>query len=140
MFFGNINYVTVAIATVAGLLLGYAWHAQWAFGKLWMKHKSWSDESLHAKRAKSPMWRVNLVTAASLFVTALVLSALFNSLIVTTVCGILWLALLVWAAFSLPMKLYDYLYGGDSFAFMCLSSAFQLVAVAIMALIIGLWG
>lgn len=139
MFFGNISIVPVLAATVASLLLGFAWHAQWAFGKLWMKHKSWTDAQLNDKRSKQAMWKANTAVFVSSLITSLVLAALFNSLIVTSICGILWLSLLVWAGFSMPMKLYDYLYGGDSFKFFCLASAYQLVATALMALIVGLF-
>ena len=93
-----------------------------------------------AKKDGKPMTPIWITTIFFTLVTAFIISALFNSLIVTSIGGMFLIALCVWIGFVVPVKLSDYLFGGDSFTFMLLSVGHELVVIIIMSLIIGIWG
>ncbi|HVU06841.1 MAG TPA: DUF1761 domain-containing protein [Candidatus Paceibacterota bacterium] len=140
MFFENINYIVVIAATAVGIMIGFIWHSPWAFGNIWKKSQSWGEDKLIAKKAGKSMLPVWAVTAASTLVTAIVIAALFNSLVVTSIAGMIVLALSVWVAFVLPIKLFDVIFGGDNWTFFLVSIGHELLVVLAMTLVIGIWG
>lgn len=139
MFFTNINVWTVLAAAVAGMLVGFVWYAKWAFGPLWLKHKAWSDEALRAKKEGKPMWPTWLSMSVSTLASAFILAAVFNSLVVMSLWGILATAFLLWLAFVVPVKLAEYLYGADTLPFFLVSVGHDLVKILIMSVIVGLF-
>ena len=141
MFFSNINYWVVVAATVAGMVVGFVWYAPWAFGKLWIRSKGWSDEEIARKQAlKKSMWKQFSAMTVGTFLTAFALAALFHSLVVVSMGGMLVVALTVWLGFSVPLKLGDYLFGGDTLAAFLLSIGQERGASALMSLIVGIFG
>lgn len=143
MFFSNINLWIPALAAIVAGALGFVWYAPWAFGKLWIKSMGLSHEEMAArKKAKEgkPMWPIHLGTFIATLATAFVLAALFNSLVVTSVWGLVMIGFLMWLGFSAPVKFYDFLFAGDSFAYFAISAGYELVAILAMSLIIGIFG
>jgi hypothetical protein len=135
MFFSNIHYVPVIVAAVIGVGVGFVWYAPWAFGKRFIA--SIPNAETREKKAMAPIFTM---TAIMTLITAFVLAALFNSLVVTSIWGILLTALLVWLGFSVPLKLYDYLFGADKLAYFWIAIGYELVTIIVMSLIIGIFG
>lgn len=140
MFFGNINYIVIIIASLVSVGLGFLWYSPFVFGPLWLKTKGWTDEHMKAKKHGQSMVSVHSALVLSALVSAFILSALFNSLVVTSFWGILFVGFYVWLGFMVPVKLADYLFGGDSFTFFLISVGHQLLSTLVMALIIGIFG
>ena len=132
MFFQNINYLVVIVATIVGMIAGFVWYAPWAFGKIWMKAKG----SMLEKPKKS-VW-VGMVI--STFITAFILAVLFNSLVIIGFWGIVCTAFLLWLGFALPIKLGDYYFGGESLTIFLLSVGQELFVLVLMSLLIGIFG
>ena len=139
MFFGNLNFIFIIVATIVGMGVGAIWYSPFVFGPLWIKSKGWTKEDVMAHR-NSPMLPQMSIMTLGTFVTALMLAALFNSLVVTGISGILFVGLCVWLGFAVPVKLGDYLFGGDSFTFFLLSIGHQFVVTMIMSAIVGIFG
>jgi hypothetical protein len=140
MFFSNINYVVIIIATFLGMAVGFIWYAPWAFGKLWMKSKGLTTESMTESTKSKPMWPMYLATTIGTFATAFVLSVLFNSLVVIGFWGIVSVGFLLWLGFIAPAKLNDHLYGGESITYVLITAGHLLVATVVMAFVIGIFG
>ncbi|MDO8579577.1 MAG: DUF1761 domain-containing protein [bacterium] len=132
MFFQNINYWIIITASIVGMIVGFIWYAPWAFGKLWMKSKNTPIE-----KPKTSVW---IGMTISTFITAFVLAALFNSLVIVSFWGLVLTAFLLWIGFTVPMKLGDYYFGTDSFTFFLLSVGHELALLTVMSLIIGIFG
>lgn len=132
MFFQNINYWVVIIATIVGMIVGFVWYAPWAFGKLWMKSKGTPSE-----KPKPSVW---VGMTISTLVTAFILAVLFNSLVIVSFWGIILSAFLLWLGFVVPMKLGDYYFGDDNFTFFLLSVGHELAVLVVMSVIIGVFG
>jgi len=139
MFFQNLNYIAIVIAMIAGVAVGFIWYAPWAFGRIWMKEKGLTKESMAAKQGNRSMAPTFALMALSALIEAFILSALFNSLIVTSFGGILLVALCVWIGFAVPPKAGDYLFGGESLSLFLISVGQSLVAITVMAMIVGIW-
>lgn len=139
MFFQNINYWVVLVSAIAGLGVGFIWFSEWVFGKAWIAARTAREEFVRAKmgRPMAPVWAIMLVTR---FVVALVIAALLNSLIVTSLGGLFVLALCVWAGFSVPIKVSDYFFGNDSFKTFLISIGYEFASIFIMTLIVGFFG
>ncbi|MDE1875050.1 MAG: DUF1761 domain-containing protein [Patescibacteria group bacterium] len=140
MFFHNISYWTVIVATVVVMAIGYVWYSPILFGGLWMKSKGFTTESLKEKskaRSMAPVWGGMVL---STFIMAVVVAALFQSLIITSLGGMLLLAVCVWAAFSIHAAIGDYAFGGEPTAAFLIKIGHELVAIVALCLIIGIWG
>lgn len=140
MFFGELPYITIIVAALLGMGVGFVWYAPWAFGKLWLKSKGWSDELLREKKEGKSMVPTYVFMTLGNVALALVLAVLFNSLMVIGFSGIFTLAFLTWLGFVVPVKLGDYLYGGDSFTFFLISIGYNLAAILVMSYVIGIFG
>jgi len=140
MFFGNLNYLVIVVAALVGMGLGALWYSPYVFGPLWLKTKGWSDEHMKAKKEGKPMAPVFALLAAGTLVSAFILAALFNSLVVVGFWNIILVGVWVWLGFSVPTKLVDYLFGGDSFVFFLISIGHRLVVMVSMSIIIGIFG
>ncbi len=140
MFFENINLLVVIVAAIAGMSIGYLWYAPFAFAKLWLKSTGYNIDALRAKKEKQSMPLVYTLSTLAAIVTAVVLAAVFNSLVVVGLSGIITTAVVLWLGFIVPVKFNDYLFGGDSFTFFCISIGYQLVNILVMSLIIGIFG
>jgi hypothetical protein len=140
MFFGNLNYITIIVATIIGTAVGALWYTPYTFGPLWLKTKVWTDEHMKAKKHGKSMVRVHTLQFFGTLAIAVVLAGLFNSLIVTGITGILFTGFCVWIGFSVPTKLVDYLFGGDSLAFFLISIGHELATILAMSVVIGIFG
>lgn len=140
MFFGNLPFITIIVAAILGMGVGFVWYAPWAFGKLWLASKGWTDELLKEKKQGKSMAPTYIYMTLGNIVLAFVITVLFNSLIVVGLSGIFTLALLTWLGFVVPVKLGDYLYGGDTFTFFLISIGYNLAAITVMSLVIGIFG
>lgn len=140
MFFAHLPYITIIFAAVTGIVVSFVWHAPWAFGALWLKSKGWTDELLTEKKKGKSMAPVYAYHALANLVQAFVIAVLFNSLIIVGFSGVFLLALLVWVGFTVPVKLGDYLYGGDSFTYFLLSIGYQFAVILAMTFILAIFG
>ncbi|HEY0908498.1 MAG TPA: DUF1761 domain-containing protein [Candidatus Paceibacterota bacterium] len=140
MFFGDLNYVVIIIAAIVGMGLGIVWHAPFVFGKLWLKYNGWTPEHLTAKKAKQSMIAVHSAMTLATLLQAFILAGIFHSLVIVGFGSMLLVGLCVWAGFVVPAKIADYLYGGDSWQYFLIEAGYQLVAISLMSLIIGIFG
>ncbi len=130
MFFSTLNYWVIGIATVIGMGFGFLWYSPWAFGITWMKDKKGPRSMKYAYP----------VTIISKGITAFVLATLFNSLIVTGFFGMFLVGALVWLGFSVPIKLSDYLFGGEETKSFLISIGYELLVILVMSFLIGIFG
>jgi hypothetical protein len=140
MFFENINLSVVIVAAIAGMCVGYLWYAPFAFSKLWLKSTGYNIDLLRAKKEKQSMPLIYTMSTLAAIVMALVLAAVFNSLVVVGLGGIFVTGLVLWLGFIVPVKFNDYLFGGDSLTFFLISVGYQLLNILVMAFIIGIFG
>lgn len=143
MFFLNINYLVVFIAAIISVGLGFLWYSPIMFSKLWIKEIGYGAEKMAEMKKKNDRRKMSRdygLTGAASLITALVVAALLNSLVITSFGGLIWLAVLLWLALSMPVSLYASLYGKDSWIMSAINSGYYLVSLVVMTLIIGIFG
>lgn len=143
MFFENINYITVVIAAIASMGVGFLWYSQAIFGKRWMKEMNHTPESIEElKKTNSAPGMAKTYSIMALFsiVTAVIIAAFINSLVFTGLGGLVVLAFCLWLGFSMPVALNHVLFGKDTVVLFAINSGYQLVALVVSTLIIGIFG
>ena len=143
MFFENINYITVVVSTILAMGLGFVWYSPIMFGKRWMKEMNYTPEvmeELKQKNGSGGMARTYSISTLQTLVASIIVAALLNSLIITSLGGLALFGFLLWLAFSMPVALNNTLFGKDSLPLTAINSGYQLGAILILVLVNGIWG
>ena len=123
--------------------LGFAWYSPIMFGARWMREMNYTPEGLERlKNSNTPkgMARTYSLSTLMTLITAFVLSALLNSLIITSISGLFLMAFLMWLAFSMPVAANYVMFGKDSLMLFAINTGYQLLCLVLMVLIIGFFG
>lgn len=142
MFFQNIHYWPVVAAAIVSTVIGFLWYSPWIFGKVWMKQMGITDKEVEEyKKTAGAAAKVKMYVGplGLSLVTAFIVAALFNSLVITTMGGILILGFSVWIGFSMPVAANNALFGKDTPVLFLINAGFQLVNLVLVSIIIGLW-
>lgn len=132
----DINWLAVALATVASMIVAGVWYQDFAFGLPWKKMTK-IDAKRAEKAGNTPMV---VVLVVNLF-TAIVLAAAIS--IVATHFGnsSVWLALatsvVIWLAFSATTLLTHNMFEQKPLKLTAINNGYQLAMFTAMALIIG---
>lgn len=143
MFFQNISYLTVVVAAIVGTGIGFLWYSPIAFGRPWMREMGITADSMEEfkkKNGKRAMIKTHTISTLFTLVSAYILAALLNSLIIVSFSSLIVIALFLWLAFSMPIALNYTLYGGkQSYTLFAINTGHQLVTLVVMTLIIGIF-
>lgn len=133
----TLNYLAVALATVAGMLVGWAWFSPILLGK------PWAARTGVDLRAKTPAWAYLLALVATA-VTAVVLavgSALVHDALGGSYLGVtLAVASVGWLGFTASRNAVEYLFERKALSLYAIDMGHQLVVLVVMAVVIGLLG
>ena len=131
-----INYWAVLAAALANMAVGSLWYGP-VFGKTWMGLTGITNESmksmkLSAKQAVAGGFVVSLVMAYVLAMFIFIYGAVSAS-------GALELGFWIWLGFLASTSISSFLWEGKPFKLFVLNAAEQLVAIAVMALVLVFW-
>lgn len=125
------NWLSILIAAVASMLVGAIWYSPMAFGKMWMQLSGKTEMGMKkGGAAQGYFW--GFVAA---LVTAYVLSAFLNPAVGGR--GAVETAFWIWLGFVATVKIGDVLWDGKPFKLFVLNSAYQLVSLSVMAVILA---
>ena len=128
-----INWVTVLIAAVVNMAVGWIWYGP-LFGKMWKGMMGFTDESMKSMKMK-PMNSMVGGFIASL-VVAYVLAYFIGIAGTTTAEGACQLAFWIWLGFLATNALDGYLWEGKPFNLFILKAVEQVVAIVLMAVVL----
>lgn len=131
-----VNYLAVIAAAVAAFAVGAVWHSPIGFGKQWMRMMGLSEKDMHTMPL-SPMQAMVGGFFATLL-TAYVLAVLATLTGAATTQTTMQLALWVWLGFLAPTLANSWLWEGRPLALFAFNAAYALVAIQVMALVLGL--
>jgi hypothetical protein len=140
MFFQNISLLTVVVAAIVSMGLGFVWYSQFIFGKRWIKETGNTEEFLKNTTSKKGMIRTYAVGTALSLITAYVVAVVLNSIVFVSLGGMLTVAFVLWLGFSFPVMVNAVLYGKDSIVLLAINSGYQLTSLVLTVLIIGIFG
>lgn len=136
----EVNYIAVLIAAVASMVVGFVWYMPQLFGKEWARL---SGRSLAEMSPKGPeaakMYAISavlaLVTAYVLYHVITMSLAYFNySPLMTGLTSAFWM----WLGFVMPVQATEVLFGGKTWKLFGINTGYQLVALLVMGVVIGL--
>jgi hypothetical protein len=133
----DVNLMTVVIATVVNIGLGFAWYSKSLFGKAWMRELGLTDATLESM--KSSMGKVYaLMTLASL-VMAYVLAHVVVVFAASTVMDGITAGFWMWLGFIATTSLNPVLWEKKSWTLYGINAGYYLVSLALMGVILTLW-
>lgn len=128
---GQIDYLAVVFAAVAGLGLGAVWYLPGVFGTAWRNALGRENS-----RLRDPKKTV-LVRAAATVATALALAILLVGGGVTTLAGSVRLGLVLGIGVVAPTLVADYHFSGQSRMLILLTAGHRVAHVVLMCAVIG---
>ena len=138
--FESVNYLSVFLAGVASMVVGFLWYSPMLFGNHWARAMGW-DLTDSAKMAE--MKKGAGKSYAWSFVGSLVMAyvlAVFLGVAGGDVWQGLCVAFWLWLGFVATVKFSDFLFSDKNVALFFINSGYQLASILAMALVIGWWG
>lgn len=135
----SFNWLSIALATIASMVVAGVWYQDWAFGKAWKKLTK-----IDAKRAEKAGNTPMLVVLVVNFFTAIVLTL---AIAVTMfyfddasgfVRPALVASILVWLVSASTLLTHN-MFEQKPLRLTAINSGYQLTSFVVMALIIGIW-
>ncbi len=133
MILTDINFLAVVLATIANIVLGMFWYSPSILGTIWAKAHNFSMPILN------PAPVSYFLSIGVSFITALFLAFFINWLNITTVWEGIKLAIYLWIGFIATTHFSGVIWARKSYLAYLIDSAFQLVSLVIMAIIITFW-
>ena len=127
-----VNLISVVIASVADMAVGFAWYSDVAFGKRW---KKLTDVKMDGAGMGKTFGITFLVTLISAYVLSIFMHyAGAYGLILGAKTG-LW----AWLGFVMPVQLSTHLFTKKPFELFLVDSGHHLVALLVMGAVLGYW-
>lgn len=135
----EVNYLTVLIAAVASMVVGFLWYSPFILGKPWMKERGMSKDDLKKAQKEMGKWYglsfvVSLITAYVLFhVSVLSMNFFHYPKLQTGLTTAFWM----WFGFIMPVQLTATIFGNKNFKLFGIDTGYQLASVLAMGAAIG---
>lgn len=132
------SLLSVLIASVASMVLGFLWYSPVLFGTAWMKLKGFTQASLKdAQKKMGPMYTLSFIGA---FVMAWVLSMVISLVGVADAMEAARVAFWMWLGFVAPVQMTGVIFGDKKWKLFGIDTGYQLASLLAMAVVIFLWG
>jgi hypothetical protein len=136
----EVNYISLVVAVVASMAIGFLWYSPTMFAKPWMKLMGYTAEGL--KKEQKQMGKFYAVSAVVAFISAYVLAhvmALSMNFynyppVMTGVTTAFW----SWLGFVMPVQLTDQIFGSKKWKLFAINTGYQLASLLAMGVVIGL--
>jgi len=135
MDYSNVSFAGIFLASVASMVIGFAWYGKSLFGPRWMKERGYTPEAFDAMKKKKRMGRIYGISFISSFLIAYAFS-IITPLFGGGVREAIELAVLAWAGFVVPIQLNEVLFGDTSRDLFAINAGYQLASFVAMALIV----
>lgn len=133
----TINYLAVLVAAIAAMVIGGVWYSPLGFGKPWMRLMGYGDKV--PEGSKRAMMRSYAFMFAGALVMAFVLAHFAFIWGARETLSAVQLGFWTWLGFVAPVQLGTVLWEGKPWMLFFLNTAYYLVTLIAMAVIVGLW-
>ena len=138
----SVNYLSILLAAVANMAIGFIYYSPAVLGKPWMKAMGYTPEQLKAEQKKMGKYYglsfvVALITAYVLS-HVMTLSANFYQYDIFTT-GLM-TAFWMWLGFVVPVQLTGEIFGRKSWSAFAINTGYQLIALLAMGAVIAFVG
>ena len=136
----SINYWAVLAAAAASIILGFLWYGP-LFGRQWLRLSGFSDKQIKQMKEKGQkgMTKTYIVMVVSTLVTAYVLAHFVDYLQALSVGEALSLGFWLWLGFLATSQIGSVLWERKPVKLYMINTAYSLVNLCIMAVILTVW-
>lgn len=131
----NVNLIGVLIAGFVGMLVGFSWYGP-IFGKQWIKLMGFTKEDIEKAKKKGmvPSYGLGLLgQLATAYALALLMAASFQYFSGFSYSPIFW----IWIGIVMPIHMGAVLWEGGSWKLFMLNSAYSLVQLLAMGMVLS---
>ncbi len=126
----QVDLLTVVVAAMLNMIIGFFWYSKWLFGPEWMKEHKVHPESKHMKSAMVYAFIASLVIAYFL--------ALFEGYVgVTTVTDGMFVGFCAWLGFVATTQISSVIWCRHSFKGFLIDTSGKLLSFLVMSGVIG---
>ena len=140
----DVNYVTVLLAGVASMAVGFLWYSPMLFGAKWAKAMGFTQEGMKKAQKEMGKWYavsfvLSLITAYVLtHVMALSMNFFHYSMVTTGLTTAFW----SWLGFIMPVQFTSVIFakekGADEWNVFFINTGYQLVSLLLMGVVLGM--
>ncbi len=134
MIEATINYLSVGLAVVANMALGWLWYSPLLFGKRWMKEAGYTPKD-EAKMKESGMKSMGIMFLISI-VMAYILAHFVDYLGAIDLAGALQAAGWIWIGFVATIMLQPVLFERKPLVLYAINALFNLASLSVMAVVL----
>lgn len=134
MFYTPVNYFSVLLASLAGMVVGFVWYSPLLFAKPWMKYTKLDAKKL--KESQKKMGKTYGMSFVATVVTAVILALLLNATLVITMTEGLMLGGVIWLGFVATTMFTGVLFNEMPVGLFLINSGYQLVSILVMSAIL----
>ena len=136
MSLAELNFLAVGTATVLTFVLGGLWYSPLLFGKPWMAGHGYTETELREKQAgMGPTYAISFVCWLVMATVLALVAPHFGDGVLPT----LHMGLLLWLGFAATVGLTNNLFSDNPLSLWAIDAGYQVVSIAIMAVVLGLW-
>ena len=132
-----INYLGVLASAIVIFAIGALWYSPMLFGRLWVAAHGYTPERIAEMR--KGMGKAYGITFVCYVVLAAVMSVLLNRMFIHTALGGLKLGAIIWLGFAATIGLTANVFSEKRFAVYAIDTAYQLVYLVAVAVILAVW-
>lgn len=135
----TVNYWGLLLAAIASMIVGFLWYSPLLFGKVWMRLKGFSLDSLQSEQQRMGLYYglSFLLTLVMGFVLSHIITFSNNfygyPMIQTGLITAFW----VWLGFVMPVQATATIFGEKKWALFAIDTGYQFVSLLIMGLLLG---
>jgi hypothetical protein len=138
----EVNYLSVFIAAVASMVVGFAWYSPTLFGNQWMKYMGLNMKSI--KKAQKEMGSLYMLSFVVALFSAFVLSHVMTmsesyfgyTRLATGITSAFWM----WLGFIMPVQVTDTIFGNKKWGLFKINTSYQLASLIAMGIVLGILG
>lgn len=137
----QVNFLSVLLAAIANLVVGFLWYSPLLFAKPWMKLMGYTTKNM--KEQSKEMGKTYAISFVLAIVAAYVLfhvmafSSNFYGYSATTTA--LLTGFWMWLGFVAPVQFTSELFGKKNWSLLAINTGYQLTALLVMGLIIAMF-
>ena len=136
-----VPWAPVVVSAIAGFLIGWLWHSDALFGKMWRKEMGVTDAQVQKakKQGMKGMTRSMIVTFITLLVMAWIISAFMYATGSIGIIGGLCVAFWSWIGYVATIGLGAVSWENRSMKMFWINSIHWLVIMLVTGIIVGVW-
>ena len=136
MSFGDVNFLAVGLATILAFALGALWYSPMLFARPWMAGHGYTAERLKEMQAgMGPAYGISFLCWLVMATVLALVAPHFGEGPGAT----LHMGLLLWLGFSATVGLTNNRFSDKPISVWVIDAGYQVVSVATMAVVLGLW-